>query len=573
MADILEYLDWRGDITFEVDPFNEVDNLILAQMAYTDLEGVMTQDEELSIEEVSRLYFSIHTEEEVMARDTFFKLAAIVLKKASESNRFKGTTISRYINMVSAAREEQYSAVTYRLPNGIYYVAFRGTDNTIVGWKEDFNLTFMSETAGQKRAVEYIDFYFGDKTDKLILGGHSKGGNFAVYAGAFCRKDIQDRIINVYSNDGPGFRDDILEKEGYKNILPRVISILPEETIVGVLLSNEYENHIVASSAKGVGQHDPMTWQVYGRGFVEVAKRSEGSHLIDKTMMAWLATMNDAERKIFTDALFSSLDATGLTTLNEVSSGGIKVFSEIMKSLKSQPAEKQKELSEGVRKLLKIGSEMIASDVKKKAKIPKLEMIEKVKNPKTEIRSEIIKLRKEMTPEEVAEYSSRICSSIMELLQYQEADIILAYMAVNNEVNLSELIKKAKKAGKKVYIPKVINKKEMRFYLHNGRFTKGSFGISEPSNVKDMAMYDPELEHMLDSNRRTLAIIPGVAYDINRNRIGYGGGYYDRFLESVKDYPVDTVAVGYDIQIVDNIQAESTDIKPDLIITEKRIIS
>ena len=153
MADILEYLDWRGDIPFDVDPFNDVDNLILAQIAYTDFEGVMTQDEELPIEEAAGLYFNIHTEEEVMARDTFFKFVPLVLRKASECRRFRGTTVGRYINMISPDREEQYSAVTYRLPDGVCYVAFRGTDNTIVGWKEDFNLTFMNETAGQRRAV------------------------------------------------------------------------------------------------------------------------------------------------------------------------------------------------------------------------------------------------------------------------------------------------------------------------------------------------------------------------------------------------------------------------------------
>ena len=233
MSNILEYLDWRGDIPFSVDPLNEIDNLIFAEMSYTDLEGVMTQDEEMSIEEVSATYFSIHTEQEILDRTTFFRLAPLVLKKAAECDRFKDIAIGKYINLVSADREEQYAALTYRFPDGMNYIAFRGTDNTIVGWKEDFNLTFMNETAGQKRAVEYIDYYFADGKEKLILGGHSKGGNFAVYAGAFCKKDIQKRIVNVYSNDGPGFREEILGKKGYKTILPRVISIIPEESIVG----------------------------------------------------------------------------------------------------------------------------------------------------------------------------------------------------------------------------------------------------------------------------------------------------------------------------------------------------
>ena len=170
MADLISYLDWRGDIPFSVDPFNEVDNIILAQMSYTDLEGVMTQDEELPIERVSELYFSLHTESEVEQRTVFFKLAPILMKRAAETERFRGITISRYINIISTDRDEQCSATTFRLPDGTCYVAFRGTDNTIVGWKENFNLTYMNATSSQKRAVEYINAYFSGTDEKLYIG-------------------------------------------------------------------------------------------------------------------------------------------------------------------------------------------------------------------------------------------------------------------------------------------------------------------------------------------------------------------------------------------------------------------
>ena len=573
MADILEYLDWRGDVPFDVDPFNDVDNLILAQISYTDLEGVVTQDEKLTIEEIAQIYFQIHTEEEINGRDTFYKLAPMVLKKAAESRRFKGTVICHYINMISASREEQYSAVTYRLPNEISYVAFRGTDNTIVGWKEDFNLSFMSETAGQRRAVEYVDFYFKDSYEKLILGGHSKGGNFAVYAGAFCSPQVQDRIINVYSNDGPGFRDEILKKEGYQKILPRVVSILPEESIVGVLLSSEYENHIVKSSAKNINQHDPMTWQVYGNQFVEAEKISDGSRLIDKTFRKWLATMTDDERAVFTDTLFSTIDVAGVTTLNDMSEGGVKMISEVMKSIRHLAPERQHEVSAGLKSLVKIGSGMLASDVKSKAK---LSLPSRPLTDKESLRKEIISKRNELSAEEIAENSKAICKTIYEMEEYKEADIILAYMSFGSEASLKELITKSKKAGKKVYIPKItnksVNKREMKFYLHDGRFTKGAFGIQEPKNTSDMKMYDPELEYMLDKNRKTLVIMPAVAFDISRNRLGYGGGYYDRFLAAVKNYPVTFIAVGFDCQIVDAVPAEEYDQCPVKIVTENRII-
>ena len=134
---------------FSVDPFNEVDNIVIAQISYTDFEGVMTQDEELPIERVSELYFSLHTEAEVEARTTFFRLAPILLKHAAECERYRGITLSKYLNILSTDRDEQCSIITFKLQDGTCYVAFRGTDGTMVGWKEDFNLAFMNETASQ----------------------------------------------------------------------------------------------------------------------------------------------------------------------------------------------------------------------------------------------------------------------------------------------------------------------------------------------------------------------------------------------------------------------------------------
>ncbi len=367
MANVFEYLDWRGDVPFSVDPFNSVDNLILSWIAYTDFEGILSEDEGVFIEDAARKYFELHTEEEVMGRNTFFKTAAFVLRRTAAVDRFKNVLLENYVNIVNADRDEQYSAVTFRFPGGMRYTAFRGTDNTLVGWKEDFNLTFMEETAGQRRAVEYVNKYLKG-TDELILGGHSKGGNLAVYAGAFCDKNIQDRIKTVYSNDGPGFRQEVLDKQGYKDILPRVVSIIPEESIVGMLLSNEYNNKIIKSSAKFVAQHDPMTWLVYGRDFVSADKMGLNSRLIDKTMVTWLSTMSDEDRRSFTDSLFSSFDSTGVTTLSEISEGGVKIISEAIKSFKSMDPEKQKEFSELVKRLIKIGNEIIFNNVKGRIK-------------------------------------------------------------------------------------------------------------------------------------------------------------------------------------------------------------
>ena len=587
MANILEYLDWRGDVPFSVDPFNEVDNLILAQMAYSDLEGVMTHDDEMPIEEVSHLYYEQHTEKEVLARSTFYKYASVVLKKAAESKRFAGTILCRYMNVVDTSRDEQMAAITYKLPDGVCYVAFRGTDDTIVGWKEDFNLSFMDETAGQKRALEYVNYYFKDNDERIILGGHSKGGNFAVYAGAFCDEDIQDRIIHIYSNDGPGFRKDILDREGYVRVLPKVVSILPEDSIVGVLLANEYENHIVKCSVKGPFQHDPMKWNVYGNHFEEAAKRSEVSQFVDKTMMEWLSGLTDKDRAIFTDSLFSSIDSTGARTLEDISEGGMKSVRDFMKSLRAMPKKQQQEFSSIVKKLIKISGGVLVEDVidlkstKKKLNLPKIDLpiidIPKidslsVKLEKAEIRKKIIAERKAMTREEVIEKSDWICHHIMDTEEYLNADIVLAYMSVNNEVVLDRIIRDAQSDGKRVYIPKVESKTVMNFYQYTGEFSISKYNIKEPVRTGDKYQYDAELEYLLDSGRTAVMILPSVAIDKEGNRLGYGGGYYDRYLARVKDYPVYKIAAVYEKQVLDKVPVSRDDIRLDTYITEAPLL-
>ena len=573
MSNILEYLDWRGDIPFSVSPFNEVDNLILAEICYTDFEGVMTQDDTLSIVDASRLYFEIHTEEEVIGRDTFYKMAPIVLKKAAETVRFRDITLKNYINLVSAAREEQYAAVTFVLPEDTIYVAFRGTDNTIVGWREDFNLSFMSETAGQRRAVEYVNYYFKNDKRPLIFGGHSKGGNFAVYSAVFCDTDIQDRIIRVYSNDGPGFREEILKTDRYKKMLPRVTSIIPEESLVGILLANEYDDKIIKSDAKGINQHDPLSWMVYGKSFVETQRRTEVSRVFDNTMMKWLDELSDADREVFTEAVFSTLDTTGARTLSDLSEGGIRVVSEIYKAIKAMPLDKQSELSAMVKRFFKIGSSAAILEIKDKARrIAKTEENEQqmisakdlaLQEEKKNIRQDIISKRKALDDIETAAKSFEICKQIMSMNIYRNSEVILAYMSANHEVDMSYLMVKAIEDGKRVYIPKVESEGNMRFYLYDGNFVVGSFGIKEP-----LSKVPFNEEEMLTEG--VLMIVPGVAFDIKRNRLGHGGGYYDRFLN--RDGKVFKMAVGYDFQILDDIPVFEHDKKMDTIVTEKRII-
>lgn len=349
MANIIDYLQWRGDIPFSVDPFNEVDNLILSELVYTDFSsivpGVGTRDT-VTITQACEAFFSVHSEEELMEKVSSTKVAPFLMRYLTESKRFSSMRLTGYVDEIDKEFQSQFAAVTYLLDDGTTFVAFRGTDSTIVGWKEDFNMSFLYQTHGQMQAAEYLSRQCRGMRRGIRVGGHSKGGNFAVYAAAFCDKKVKNRILDVYSNDGPGFSHAIMASEDYQEILPKVKSTIPESSIVGLLLENELEHQVVKSSQMGAMQHDAMSWEVLGNHFVLADGLSQSSIKLDKTLKHWVYSLEPAEREVFVDTLFAALQATGATTLEELQTGKLEVFNEVTKTLTGLSPDKQRAFRE-----------------------------------------------------------------------------------------------------------------------------------------------------------------------------------------------------------------------------------
>jgi len=364
----MDYLEWRGDLTFTADPFNDVDNLALSELVYVDLDGIVpgSGQESITLEEASRLFFEKHTREELLAKENFTRMAPFFMERMAASPRFKGTKLFGYTNYINEKTEAQMAVMSCLLDDGTVYVAFRGTDDTVVGWKEDFNLSFMSETEGQKKAVQYLNRMYGGGRGKIRVGGHSKGGNFAVYASAFALKSVRKKIIAVYTNDGPGFRPEVTGRDSYREMLPKIVSIVPESTIVSVLLENDVRHCVVKSSAGGIMQHDALTWQVLGKEFVRAEKRDESSRFFDTTMRNWLSGLPDGEREGFVDSLFAILRSTGAGTLEEIGSDPIRSGTEIIRYIREMPKAEQEEFRGVVGRLLRSGQSTLTEAVKKR---------------------------------------------------------------------------------------------------------------------------------------------------------------------------------------------------------------
>ena len=258
------------------------------------------------------------------------------------------------------------SVLSFLLDDDRVYVAFRGTDNTIVGWKEDFNMSFLYQTEGQIRAAQYLNDCYGDTSYELLVGGHSKGGNFAVYASAFCQPAIQDRITCVYSNDGPGFLKEITTQESYERIVSRVVSTIPESSIVGMLLENEMDHRVVKSSQTGAMQHDAMSWEVLGNHFVFAENLSESSVMLDRTLKNWIYGLSAEEREDFVNILFGTLQSTGATTLDELTANKFSMMTNISKTLSAMPVEKQQVLKDVICRFAYSSGETFADNVQEK---------------------------------------------------------------------------------------------------------------------------------------------------------------------------------------------------------------
>ena len=354
MADIMDYLDWRGDLSFKESAFNEVDNLILSQLAYVNFDGIIpgiAYDESVTLEEACERFFKIYDEKEVLKNRSLARLAPMLMKKMVQSERFKKLKLGKYKSQLDYEAQKQFAAMHMILEDGTIYIAFRGTDDNLIGWKEDFNMSFMTPIPAQIEAVAYLNETAVDLKQAIRMGGHSKGGNLAIYAAVNCKDEIRTRILKVYNNDGPGFNKEMITSSNYQKMLNRIETIVPQSSIVGMLFEHEEDYIVVKSKYIGFMQHDVMSWEVLGGKFVYSDKRTRGSQILDHTIKSWLNNLGAEEREQFVESLFSILDATGAKTLTDLSKARLKKANMILKSYKAMDATTKEMLSKTIKLL------------------------------------------------------------------------------------------------------------------------------------------------------------------------------------------------------------------------------
>lgn len=354
MANMIDYLMWRGDLDFSSAPFNEVDSLILTQLVYLDFEGIIpdiSSKNSITLKKASEQFFRIYQPDILSGSPQLIRECAEILKAAMNTKRFRDSRLSKYISEVNPREEYQFSAMRIVLADKSIYLSFSGTDNSLAGWKENFNMSFLTETPGQRRAVEYVNAVLPFGKKQIRLGGHSKGGNLAVYAAVKSKKAVQNRLLEVYNFDGPGFTREMVSKEEYPDILPKIRTMIPQSSIIGILLEHEEDFTVIESMEKGLMQHRAMSWRVQGPKFIHLQQRAEDSIFWDGTLRSWIAGLNHEERKNFVDTLFAVLENAGIDDTEKLNKMTFGKFITLMKAVDKLGEEEKEVLSCTIRKL------------------------------------------------------------------------------------------------------------------------------------------------------------------------------------------------------------------------------
>ena len=349
MKNMLDYIKEFGHVSFEERAFSEIDALVLTELEYLPLEKVVPSDENgenfVTVKEIAE-YMQEHKQElfdenPMMITQERHEVSQVI----ADAPRFQSLKFFGVVSVWDKDTTKQFAAITVEVEPSVRLVVFRGTDETLIGWKEDFLMTYSPLVAAQTDAKEYLakqaSLFDGD----LMVSGHSKGGNLAIYAAATQEEDVQLRIVDIFCFDSPGLYRSVLETKGYQNIVPLAMRYIPQDSLVGLMLESEVPYVIVKSNATGAMQHSAMTWEIEDGQFIKMEKLTKNSQLNDQTFKKWTESVSDEELELFWNVFFELLFSVGIDTVNDLYGQFMHYVQEFLKAAGDMDEEKRELLT------------------------------------------------------------------------------------------------------------------------------------------------------------------------------------------------------------------------------------
>lgn len=367
---IITYVRFLGHLSFRKMPFNEIDALIFSMLTYFDWNSIVSSNEktislqdaynELLYLEVGNVeYEQLRIVKNEEARDVFLmedkpkrkphnnakSHERELLHEMAVSERFKNIKLSHFVDESDYEQAKQFAAIHIQYAPFSTFIAFRGTDDTLVGWKENWTMIYKEPVAGQVRAVKYVEQTTRKSWRQYFmhykLGGHSKGGNLAIYAAFHINEKYLKKIDDIFNFDGPGFRSPFEESERYYLIKDRIHSYTPYFSLIGMALDHYRKDKTVQSFADGLSQHDGYTWIVNGSSFLLTNKRDLESQRVEKTFKTWVHSIPIDERETFVEVLFEVLEKANIVTMTDFLNMNVPNIAAILKSMITISSDKR----------------------------------------------------------------------------------------------------------------------------------------------------------------------------------------------------------------------------------------
>ena len=357
MHNILDYIIWRGDLSFECDKLNELDKLIFARMSYLPFSEINFKEKE-TIKDLSLKFLNVSKEKFLWPFDD--KLIELL----GESNRFKNLLVSDYVEIMDIEAEKQYASITIHLPENKKFISFRGTDSTIVGWKEDFNMSFLYNIPSQLEAVKYLN-KIGKKysNTSLILGGHSKGGNVAVYAGIYADEEIKTRIEEIINAEGPGFSENVINDEKYTKIKNRIKTYIPQESIIGRILEHQEDYIVIRSNQKGILQHDIYSWEVGPTFLIQIKEVTRESQIMNNLTNEWFHSTTPEARKRVINVLYDILANSDVKKTSDIPKAILKNTKVVLNNFKNINDDDKKEVEKMIKQIMELIKNIVKDEI------------------------------------------------------------------------------------------------------------------------------------------------------------------------------------------------------------------